>query len=225
MPVLRFGSSGWPLIYVPSSDGDETEFERYGFHQASAPWIEAGRVQFFCIDGCGRTTLFEEGLEPPQRIRRYARFEQYASGELLDWVCAAAESDTVGIVGSSYGAFVAANLLFKHCPRVRMACGLGGVYEMWHRLDGFHDDDVYSHTPLEYLPRLSDPSILGAIRATRGIVMFGAGADPWLPQTHQLRAVLKRKQLPHTVEIWPAPADHHERWWKGQLHRFLEHYL
>ncbi len=54
---------------------------------------------------------------------------------------------------------------------------------------------------------------------------FGAGADPWLPQTHQLRAVLKRKQLPHTVEIWPAPADHHERWWKGQLQRFLEHYL
>ncbi len=225
MPVVRYGTTGDALIYVPSSGGDETEFERYGLHHETAPWVDRGRLQIFSIDGCGPSTLFDHSLGPAERIGRYAAFERHAAEELLPWVEELVGGVEIGVAGASYGAFVAANLLFKQYTRVRVACGLGGVYQMWHRLDGYHDDSVYFHTPLEYLPRLNDPEILEGIRSTHGITMFGAENDPWLPNTHQLTRVLQEKRLPHNTEIWPAPANHHQHWWRRQFPTFLtRHY-
>ena len=126
------------------------------------------------------------------------------------------------VVGVSYGAFVAANLLFKHPAAVRLACGLGGVYGMGHRLDGYHDDLVYFHTPLEYLPRLDDAAILESIRSTGGLVLFAAEDDEWLESTTRMAAVAAKKQLPHSVDVWPSPATHHETCWRRQLEEFLK---
>lgn len=224
MQVVRYGHWGPALVYVPSSAGDHRELAAYGFDAVCAPWIEAGRVQVFAIEGYGPQGLFSDVLPPVERIRRYARFERYAATELLPWVRATA-ANHVGVIGASYGGFVAANLLFKHPRALRVAGGLGGVYGLWHRLNGHHDDDVYFHTPLEYLPRLQDPAILEAIRATRGIDLYGAADDPWLWATRDLARALAERGLPHHVEIWPSPADHHERCWARQLARFLErHY-
>ncbi len=222
MRLVRFGTSGPALVYVPSSGGDQREFARYGMHRDAAPWIEAGRLQVVSIDGMAPGHLWNDTLSPPERIRGYARFERSVVEEVLPWVARFTGDSRPAIAGASYGAHVAANLLFKHPRRVSAACGLGGVYGMWHRLDGYHDDDVYFHTPLEYLPRLTDASILSAIRATDGMTVFGAERDEWLWSTERLLGVLAQRRLPHRSEIWPAPADHHERWWKPQLLRFLE---
>jgi esterase/lipase superfamily enzyme len=225
LAVLRYGRRGAPLVYVPSSAGDEGELERYGFDEECAASIEAGRLQLFAIDGFGPRSLFDDALAPAARIDRYARFEQGLVEELLPWVGELAGGALPGIVGASYGAFVAANLLFKNPRAVRLACGLGGVYGMWHRLDGHHDEQVYRHTPLEYLPQMEEGEGLAALRASGGMVLFGAADDPWLPSTRQLELVLRERAIPYEVEIDPPPADHHERWWRQQLGRFLErHY-
>jgi esterase/lipase superfamily enzyme len=225
MPVVRHGQAGTPLVYASSSGGDHTEFEGFGMAEAAAPWLDAGLVQVFAFDACGPSTLFDDTLTPRERIARYAALERYVARELLPWVRSETGRNELAVVGASYGAFVAANLLFKHPDVVSVACGLGGVYGLWHRLEGYHDDDVYFHTPLEYLPRLEDPRILQAIRSTRGLALFGAERDPWLASTQHLQQVLRERELPHAVEIWPAPADHHERWWRRQLVRFLERHL
>jgi esterase/lipase superfamily enzyme len=225
MPVVRLGDWGPALIYVPSSGGDETEFERYGMPEDCADWIHPGRAQVFSIDGFGPRGLFNDALEPADRMGCYARFERYLADELVPWVLSVAQNEYLGIVGSSYGAYAAANLLLKRPETVKVACGLGGVYAHWHRLDGHHDDEVYFHTPLEYLPRLEEAEILGRIRSTRGLMLYGAENDPWLESTHAMAGVLAGKNLPHEIEIWPAPADHHERWWKLQIRRFLTRYF
>jgi esterase/lipase superfamily enzyme len=209
------------LVYVSSSEGDETEFEAFQMPDAAGAWLDSGRLQVFAIDGHGPTTLFDDGLAPNERMRAYAAFERGLVSNVLPWILDRTGDSRLDVVGASYGALVAANLLFKYPARVRSACGLGGVYGLWHRLDGYHDDDVYFHTPLEYLPRLEDPRLLGAIRATSGITLYAAAADDWLDSTHQMAWVLGEKQLPHAVEVWPAPADHHERWWRLQLAAFL----
>jgi esterase/lipase superfamily enzyme len=221
MPVRRYGSAGVPLLYLPSSEGDEREFANYGLPALVAPWVQAHRAQVFTIDGSGRTTLFDDALPPVERIRHYARFERYVVDELLPWIETQTGEARITAIGASYGAFVAANLLFKHPRRVDRVCGLGGVYGLWHRLDGHHDLEVYFHTPLEYLPRMEDPTLLEAIRATRGMALFGAEADPWLWATQQLQCVLQEKNLPHTCVVWPAPAHHHEHWWSRQFREFL----
>ncbi len=221
MPVRRCGTEGAALIYVPGSDGDVEEFSRYRMPEACRPWIDSGRVQVFAIDGWARYTLWNDSIQPAERIRAYARYERYVAEELLPWVAEQTNGTLPVIVGCSYGAFVASNLLLKRPTRVAGMCGLGGVYGMWHRLDGYHDDEVYFHTPLEYLPRLHDASILSAIRDTSGFALFAAARDEWLFSTQRMAQVLRSKELPHTIDVWPAPADHHERWWRQQLPVFL----
>ena len=224
MPIARFGHWGPPLIYVPSSGGDEEEFARYGMPEDCRAWLDAGRVQIFAIDGRARHNLWDEMLAPVERIRAYAAFERYVVRELMPWVRETASNQELGVVGASYGGFVAANLLLKHPDQLRLAAGLGGVYALWHRLDGHHDEDVYFHTPLEFLPRLEDETILDGIRATRGMALYGAAEDEWLWCTERLLHEFRNKQLPHHGEIWDAPANHHESWWKRQLRSFLGRY-
>lgn len=219
---MRYGRSGLPLIYLPTSGGDETEFERYGMHRDCARWIDSGRLQVFSVDACGPRGLFNDALPPPERMRVYVEFERWAVGALLPAVEACAPGAAIEVVGASYGAFAAANLLLKYPGRVALACGLGGVYEMHHRLEGYRGDEVYFHTPLDYLPGLRDPVLLESIRATEGFWLFAAAADPWLAETQALAARLRDKALPHRLEVWPAPAAHHETWWKRQLRAFLE---
>ncbi|ANM28458.1 hypothetical protein ABI59_00675 [Acidobacteria bacterium Mor1] len=221
MPLVHYGSSGDPWIYVPTSGGDEQEFARYGMPEICRPWIEAGKMHLVSIDGCGPRTLFSDTLPPRERIAGYAAFERYASEELLPWMRERTGRERIGLIGASYGGYVVANLLFKYPEQVRIAFGMGGVYGLWHRLHGHHDDDVYFHTPLEYLPRLEDPAILERIRGTGGIVLYGARDDGWLESTERMAEVVAEKGIPHRVDIWGSPADHHERWWRQQLHKFL----
>ncbi len=222
MTAVRWGRSGVPIVYIPTSRGDVTECQRYGLERIAATWVESGRAQLIATEGHGPLSLFNFHLPPIERIRRYAAYERYMVEEFLPWVRDLVPGTAPIVVGASYGAFVAANLLFKRPDLVGSVCGLGGVYGMWHCLDGHHDDDVYFHTPLEYLPRLEDPRALAAIRGTGGFSFFGAAADPWLDSTLRMARVMAEKELPHSVEIWPAPADHHEHWWRLQFSSFLE---
>ncbi len=225
MPLIEYGTAGPPMLYLPSSGGDQNEFARYGMVEVAAPWLERGLLRIYSADARGPQTLFAPKLEPPQRMRGYVAVERYLSTELLPWILERSAAGRLAVVGSSYGAFAAANLLFKQPALVSRACGLGGVYEMWHRLDGFHDADVYHHTPLEYLPRLEAPAILEAIRATDGIDLYAAADDSWLAETRHLANVLQKKRLPHRVSVAPSPANHHERWWRRQFRDYLERSL
>jgi esterase/lipase superfamily enzyme len=225
MRLHHYGEAGPPLIYVPSSGGDEREFERYGMPEGCAEWIDAGRVQVVSVDGRGPHHFWSDDTPPAARIAGYAGFERYVAEELLPWVARATGRDDIAIAGCSYGGHVAANLLFKHPDRIRVACGIGGVYGLWHRLDGHHDEDVYFHTPLEYLPNLEEPDLLNAIRRTGGLVMYAAADDGWLESSLRMATVLRDKKIPHELEVWPSPADHHERWWREQLPRFLDRWF
>jgi esterase/lipase superfamily enzyme len=218
---VEYGDAGAPLLYVPSSGGDERELERYGMRDDLAPWIEAGRIRVWSVDGSARRHLWNGSLTPRERMRGYARYERALVREVLPALADAA-GESPWVVGTSYGAYVAANLLFKHPAQLAGACGLGGVYGMWHLLEGHHDDDVYFHTPLEFVPRLDDPAILDAIRRTAGLQIFAGERDEWLESSLRMAQVLRLKQLPHRLDVWGGEVGHHERWWRRQLRVSIE---
>lgn len=221
MVVERYGDRGRPMVYVPTSEGDHHEFERRGTHSAVRPWIADGRLQFFAIDGWGPKSWFDDRIEPAERVRRYAAFERYTVDELLPWVtCVTGRSD-LAACGAGYGAMVCANWILKPPGPVTLACSLGGRFGMWHRLDGYHDLDVYFHTPLEYLPRLADPQILGAIRATSGIELCTRIGDPAFDESERLRRALHDRGIPHRWSVEPSRADAPDPWWHQPLRAFL----
>ena len=219
--VVRHGARGAPILYAPSSGGDETEFERYGFDRVAAPWIERGLVQVFSIDGRGPHAWWNDAIRPEERVERYVRVERYLRDEVLPWIRTVTGCPDLAAAGCSYGAFVAANLFLKCGDVVRLGCGFGGVYGLWHRLDGHHDTEVYFHTPLEFLPGLEDRSILDVLRANRGFDLYAARDDRWAPHTERMVSLLAAKGIAHLARTWPSPADHHERWWRSQWRDFL----
>lgn len=221
MPVVRYGDRGRPLLYLPTSGGNEDEFERYGLPEDCASWIEAGRVQVFSVDGFGPRGLFDDALPPEERLDAYGRFERYAIDELLPWIASVTGDPRLELLGASYGAFVAANLFLRAPGAVQVVCGMGGVYSMEHRLLGLPEDATRSRMPLHQVRRIGRES-LATLRATGGFQLFGAENDPWLPSTYQFARALEEQAILHRLDIWRAPADHHERWWKEQTRVFLE---
>jgi esterase/lipase superfamily enzyme len=221
MPVVRYGESGSPLVYVPTSGGDQEEFGRYGLDLDLAPWIDSGRVQVFSVDGFGPKSFFDDALRPAERLASYERFERYAIDELLPWLASVAPDPRLAILGASYGAFAAANLFLRTGGRVHAACGLGGVYSMEHRLEGWDAPEAHLRMPLFHLG-LPDERALASLRSTEGFHLFGAEDDLWLPSTYQFARALTERGIPHRLDIWAAPANHHERWWKQQARVFLE---
>ncbi len=219
-PVRRHGRAGAPALYLPTSHGDVGEFERYGLPAVLAPWIDSERLQVFAVDGGGPRSFWNDAIPPKSRVDAYTAFERHLVRERIPEIAELTGHDRVIAIGASYGALVAAELVLKHPRLVRVAGAFGGVFGLWHRLDGHHDDDVYFHTPLEFLPRLDDPAILGAIRETGGIDLYAAEDDPWLSHSLRLRDVLASKSLPHRLEVWPSPAAHHEAVWAEQIRAF-----
>jgi esterase/lipase superfamily enzyme len=137
-------------------------------------------------------------------------------------VIASVRDQRILLVGASYGAFAAANLFLRTPGCVRAACGLGGVYSMEHRLEGWDSDETRGSMPLQKVRTLRDDRILAQMRSTEGFHLFGAQDDPWLASTYQFDRALEERGIPHRLDIWPSPANHHERWWKEQARVFLE---
>ena len=221
LPLIRYGSGGDPWLYLPTSGGDVEEFARYDLPRVVAPWVQRGEIQFITIDGYGPRTLFREDLAPQERIAGYQRFEQAVREELVPWLQAACGRDRLDLLGASYGAFVAVNLWLKQPEAWRHVASLGGVFDMNHRFDDFHDDNVYFHTPVEFLPRLEDETALEAIRRPPSLRLFAAEDDSWVEDTHRLAAILRDKNVPFELDLWGSPHAHHESTWAMQIEKLL----
>ena len=216
--VARYGSGRRAVLYLPTSGGDVTEFARYGLPEVLAPW--ADRYCIYAIDAHGPTTLFDDGLTPPERIARYAEAERAIVDRVLPRIREESGAARIDLWGASYGAFVAANLMLKVPKAIGNVLLLGGVFQMWHRLADFRDETGYFHMPLSYLPGLDDAEQLAAIR-DRSIELFAARDDSWLDESFALREILDAKAIPHRFDLWESPHGHHESTWRLQLAKSL----
>ena len=59
--------------------------------------------------------------------------------------------------GASFGAYHAANSLFKHPNVFRRCLALSGVYDIRKFMDGDYDDNTYFNNPVDYVASLTDP--------------------------------------------------------------------
>ena len=59
-------------------------------------------------------------------------------------------------MGASFGAYHAANTLFKHPDVFKRCFAMSGVYDVRNFMDGMYDDNFYFNNPVDYLANLSD---------------------------------------------------------------------
>lgn len=220
MDLLVFGHAGTPLVAFPSSQGRFYEWEDFGMVEAIAPQLERGDNLLVCVDGVDGESFYNSHVDPFTRIMRHRQYEGYVREEVLPFVRDRASNDFVIAAGASFGAYHAANFVFKNPWSFGKLIAMSGAYDVRSFLDGFYDDNVYFSNPVDYLPNLTDDATLNALRNTHLILTMGEH-DPCRGGTERLSGILRDKGIGHHVDFEPDAFGHDWPWWTDQLKRHI----
>ena len=181
MGVVVYGHYGQPLIGFPTSAGDEWELENQGMIGALGDFIEAGRVKVFSVNSINGASFYNKGAHPFHRSWMQVMFDSYLRDEVVPFIWDNCQSPGIWIstMGASFGAYHAANTLFKHPDVFKRCFAMSGVYDVRNFMDGMYDDNFYFNNPVDYLANLSDGwgvSPSGELRHSPGDGDGGVGA-------------------------------------------------
>ncbi len=169
MGIDVYGHYGAPIVVFPTSGGDEREYAGQGMIEALAHWIDAGRVKLYCVDTVNNQSWYDKGAHPRHRSYMQAMYDAYVAEEVAPFVAHHCQSPGIGITttGASFGAYHAANTLFKHPDKFKRCLALSGVYDIRRFMDGDYDDNFYFNNPVDYVAGPIRPLVLRPPRELR----------------------------------------------------------
>ena len=223
MDVLVYGHYGQPLLAFPTSGGDHREYEGQGMIDTLAGPIEAGRVKVFCVEAMNNQSWYDTHAHPRHRAYVQARYDEYIASEVAPFIETHCATPGIAITttGASFGAYHAANTLFKHPDRFRRCLALSGVYDIRRFMDGDYDDNFYFNNPIDYVANLSDPWYYHHLR--QADIRLATGHGPWEDSgpTYRFSEVLGRKEIPHSVDDWGPDGGHDWPFWKKMMGEYV----
>lgn len=218
MELLVFGHAGAKTLMFPTRDGRFFEYEDLGVVASLADRISAGQLQLFCIEGLARESFYDGHRAPADRIRRHAALEAYVLDEVLPLMHHLNPTGATMIAGCSLGAFQAASLAFRHPHRFDKLAAFSGRYDLTLAVesfadlfDGYYDDEIYYRMPTHFLPGLTCPHLLAALRRLDIVLTIG-GEDPFIDNNHHLSRLLDAKGIAHRLHIWEGRAHRAGAW-------------
>lgn len=227
-PVARYGDAGRALLLFPTWASDFLESERQGLVAAIADLIEAGRVQVFCIDSISPLAWCDAGVPVPEKVRRQALHAAYVEDEVVPHVRRAIGDPAarLAVGGASFGAFFAANALFRRPDLFGALLGMSGFYDLEGKLDGHRSDDAYFNNPTWFVPNLPEGPALEALRAsTRIELMTGQGAHEAPGESVRFARTLEAKGIPHRLDLWGPEMAHDWPTWRRMIRIGVEERL
>ncbi len=154
--VLAYGHYGRPLLAFPSESGNAYDFESRGMLAAIAPLVDAGRVKVYAIDSFDEGSWRRHDLSLDERARNHAGYERWILERVLPFVdadCGGGHQNVIA-VGSSLGAYHAANIALRHADRFGLAICMSGVYDLSDLPgDRRRSEDFYFANPFDYAPQ------------------------------------------------------------------------
>jgi esterase/lipase superfamily enzyme len=223
MGIRVYGHYGAPILVFPTSGGDESEYEGQGMIEALAHHIDSGRVKLFCVNSVNNESWYNKQAHPRHRSYMQAMYDAYVADEVVPFIYDQCRTPGIGITttGASFGAYHAANSLFKHPSVFRRCLALSGVYDIRRFMDGDYDDNCYYNNPVDYLANLNDAWYLHHLSQDDIRLATGHGAYEDSGPTHQLAGVLSQRGIPHTVDDWGPDGGHDWPYWKNQMNNYL----
>jgi esterase/lipase superfamily enzyme len=224
MGIAVYGHYGAPIVVFPTSGGDEYEYAGQGMIGALAPWIDAGRVKFFCVSSVNNQSWLDKAAHPRHRSYMQAMYDAYIAEEVVPFIHQHCQTAGIGITttGASFGAYHAANSLLKHPDKFKRCLAQSGVYDIRRYMDGDNDDNCYFNNPVDYVANLSDPWYFGHLASCDIRLVTGSG--PWEDKgpTYRLSEVLAARGIGHSVDDWGPDGGHDWPYWKRQMSEYLE---
>jgi esterase/lipase superfamily enzyme len=220
MPVVSYGHWGPPLLLFPTAAADFLENERFGLIGAIEPAIRDGRVRVFSINSINNQAWMDRGLPVPEQARRQSLYSRYVETEVVPYVRQVCQTGDLRIAtaGASFGAFHAANALFRRPDLFAALIAMSGFYDLApDYLRGYSDDNCYFNNPAWYLPNLEGNDLHLLRTACKIHILTGQGAYEAPHASRQLSEILTAKGIPHFLDVWGHDVDHDWPWWLKML--------
>lgn len=223
MPVAVYGDYGSPLLLFPTAAADFEEYERFQLIDAIAPHIESGRVKVYSINSINKQSWLNDQISPGDRAWRQVEYDRYVSEEVVPFIWDNCRTPGIGIAttGASFGAFHAANTVFKHSDQFDTLIAMSGSYDIRPYCDGYYDDNCYFNNPVDYLARLDDHYHLPRLRNSRIIISTGQGSYEAPDRSKHPAGVLASKGIPHELDLWGYDVPHDWPTWRQMLNVYI----
>jgi esterase/lipase superfamily enzyme len=225
MPIVTYGERGHPLLLFPTAAADFLENERFFLIKAVEPAIMAGRIRVFSIESINRWAWMDQQLPVAEQARRQALYMSYIEDEVVPYIRRAVGDGGARIAtsGASFGAFHAANSLFRRPDLFDATIAMSGFYDLApDYFNGFSDANGYFNNPAWYLPALEGHYLDLLRRDCRIILSTGQGAYEAPDASRRMAAILESKGIPHWLDVWGHDVDHDWPWWRKMLPYYVE---
>jgi len=220
MELLIFGHGGLPVVVFPTSGGRFCEFEDRGMIGAVGGRVEAGDLQFFCVDSVDIESWYNRDVHPRWRIARHVQFDDYLVHEVVPLVRQKNWNPNLVALGCSFGGFHALNAALRHPDVFSGMLSMSGAFDISNFLGGYHDQDVYYNQPTQFLPNMSDSWFLDRYRRNTWILATGWD-DQCLGQNQNMDRIMNDKGIPHKLYTWETWNSHDWPTWQ----QMIQHYL
>lgn len=219
MELLIHGHAGARVLVFPTSQGRYYEYEDRGMVDNLGDQIERGHLQLFCVDSVDAESFYCRWAHPSGRIYRHVQYEEYLLNEVLPLTRAKNANPFMIAHGCSFGAYHALNLALRHPHLFGRVLAVSGKYDMSSFFNGYHDENIYFHTPSQYVPNLHDGGQLDALRRLDIILALG-NADPNIENNRALSGALWSKGIGNALREWDGWC-HDWPYWREMVRAYI----
>jgi esterase/lipase superfamily enzyme len=221
MPLVAYGHYGAPVLMLPTAAADFLEYERFHLVDSVRWFIEQGKTKLYSVNSVNRHALLNNHASGWEKIEWLKRYDGYLIEEVLPLIrqdCHDADARPF-VTGISLGAYLAANIFFRHPDQFSGAILLSGSYDIRNFLNGYYSEDAYFNNPVDYLSNLHDDYHLPILQqGTRQIIIFsGQGAFEDASRSQKLSGILHNKGIPHWLDLWGHDVNHDWPWWRQAM--------
>lgn len=211
MELTIYGTSGTPLIGLPTRGADCSQWEEYGMVDAISYQLENGFNQLFCLSSVDDESFFNSNASPKQRLVRHHQYESYLVEEVVPYVEEQNNIDYIIIAGTDFGGYHAVSTALKHPRLFGKAIGMSGIYDIKPWMDDFYDDNVYYNNPTDFVPNLNKQPILNNVRDV-DFRLVSYENDDRKQYAERMSDVFRMKFIEHDLDIWDTEGEEWELW-------------
>ena len=218
MPIVSYGHYGPPVLMLPTAAADFLEYERFQLMGTLAHWLDNGKAKAYSVNSVNTLALMNKQTKPREKLEWLKRYDGYLTEEVLPFIkndCGGVDVKPV-VMGISLGAYLAANVFFRHPERFSGAVLLSGTYDIRGFMKGHQSEDLYFNNPVDYLANMQDGRDLRELQhgGKRIIIFTGQGPYEDPARSRQLAGILGSKGIPHQLDVWGQDVNHDWPWWR-----------
>ena len=219
MELLVVGHGGARVLVFPTSKGRFFEWEDRGMMASLRGSIDAGHLQFYCVDSVDTESWYAYHNHPGARAWRHHQYMRYCYDEVLPLSTRKNGNPFLMVMGASFGAFHAMSFGLRFPEKVDRILGFSGIYDIRSFTGGYTDDTLYSYNPIQFVANEHDDWRLGALRHV-DILMATGKDDRLISSARAMSGVLWEKGIGNALREWDV-WSHDWPYWMKMMHAYI----